>query len=167
MINTIAEFERHWSQELEATQKVLKHLTDKSLGQAVNAEGRTLGRLGWHLVITIPEMMSRTGLHIDGPAPEDPVPASAKEIFKGYNIASLSLLEAVKVHWTDATLLQKDEMYGQMWTRSETLTALLFHQVHHRGQMTVLMRQAGLAVPGIYGPAREEWAPWGMNPPEV
>jgi uncharacterized damage-inducible protein DinB len=33
--------------------------------------------------------------------------------------------------------------------------------------MTVLMRQAGLAVPGVYGPAREEWAAYGMAAPEV
>ena len=31
--------------------------------------------------------------------------------------------------------------------------------------MTVLMRQAGLKVPGVYGPAREEWAEFGMQPP--
>ena len=37
-----------------------------------------------------------------------------------------------------------------------------FAEAHHRGQMTVLMRQAGLTVPGIYGPAQEEWAAMGM-----
>jgi uncharacterized damage-inducible protein DinB len=57
-------------------------------------------------------------------------------------------------------------MYGQTWKRRDVLMALVMHQAHHRGQMTVLMRQAGLLVPGIYGPAREEWskmnipAPW-------
>jgi len=33
--------------------------------------------------------------------------------------------------------------------------------------MTVLMRQAGLRVPGVYGPAHEDWAGMGMEPPEV
>ena len=33
--------------------------------------------------------------------------------------------------------------------------------------MTVLMRQAGLRVPGIYGPAREDWSGMGMEPPSV
>ncbi len=33
-----------------------------------------------------------------------------------------------------------------------------------RGQMTVLMRQAVLAVPGIYGPAEEEWAAMRLPP---
>ena len=53
-------------------------------------------------------------------------------------------------------------MYGESWTVGFTLLALITHQAHHRGQMTVLMRQAGLTVPGIYGPAREEWASYGM-----
>jgi uncharacterized damage-inducible protein DinB len=33
--------------------------------------------------------------------------------------------------------------------------------------MTVLMRQAGLAVPGMYGPAREDWAKYGMAAPAI
>jgi len=49
-------------------------------------------------------------------------------------------------------------MYGDRWKRGVTLLALLMHQAHHRGQMTVVMRLAGLKVPALYGPAREEWA---------
>jgi hypothetical protein len=55
------------------------------------------------------------------------------------------------------------DMYGDTWTRGMVLEALIRHEAHHRGQMTVLMRQAGLVVPGCYGPAREEWAQWGME----
>jgi hypothetical protein len=33
--------------------------------------------------------------------------------------------------------------------------------------MTVLIRQAGLKAPGVFGPAREEWAGMGMTPPEI
>ncbi len=33
--------------------------------------------------------------------------------------------------------------------------------------MTVLMRQAGLTVPGIYGPSKEEWANLGMEAPKM
>ena len=46
------------------------------------------------------------------------------------------------------------------------LMTLINHQNHHRGQMTVLMRQAGLTVPGVYGPAKEEWAAAGMEAPK-
>ena len=167
MIRSITDFEMLWPQELEATQKIFKHLTDKSLAQAITPRNRTLGRLAWHIVTTIPEMMLRTGLSLDGVSADAPLPSSAKTIFTSYNGVAVSLLDEVKKHWTDATLSQKDEMYGQIWTRGKTLAVLIHHQIHHRGQMIVLMRQAGLNVPGIYGPAREEWAQWGMTEPEV
>jgi hypothetical protein len=31
----------------------------------------------------------------------------------------------------------------------------------------VLMRQAGLEIPGLYGPSRQEWAAFGMKPPAI
>lgn len=44
---------------------------------------------------------------------------------------------------------------------------MIQHQIHHRGQMTILMRQAGLTVPGLYGPSKEEWAVIGMDTPKM
>ena len=40
------------------------------------------------------------------------------------------------------------------------LMTLINHQNHHRGQMTVLMRQAGLTVPGVYIPQRRMGYGW-------
>lgn len=167
MINSIVEFERLWSYEVEATQKVMKHLTTASLPQAVDAQGRTLGRIAWHIVLSIPEMMTRIGFSLEGPGTDAPIPVTAKEIFAAYNTVALSLLEQIKKNWTDETLTVKDEMYGEQWTRGFTLQSMILHQTHHRGQMTVLMRQAGLDVPGVYGPARQEWVAYGMAPPEL
>jgi uncharacterized damage-inducible protein DinB len=112
-------------------------------------------------------MMNLTGLNVGGPEPESPVPATAREIFQAYNEAAIGLLEEIKRKWSDASLAQVDEMYGEKWSRAKTLRALINHQIHHRGQMTVLMRQAGLRVPGLFGPAREDWAKMGMSPPAV
>jgi uncharacterized damage-inducible protein DinB len=167
MIHAIKDFEYLWSQEIENTQKVFKHLTDKSLTHEFSPNVRNLGRLSWHITQTIPEMMERTGLKVAGPKPEDPTPSSAKAIFKSYNDAAISLIDQIKSNWTDETLKIQDEMYGQKWKRGFTLLALINHQIHHRGEMIVLMRLAGLAVPGLYGPTREEWAQWGMEPPKV
>ena len=64
----------------------------------------------------------------------------------------------------DEKLSERLTMYGQdWWTYSAVLDGLIAHQIHHRAQITVLMRQAGLTVPGIYGPAKEEWAEMGME----
>ena len=167
MIHTISEFEYLWVPEMEATQKVLKHLTTQSLETPTALGHRTLGRLAWHITTSIPEMASRTGLDFGGFDTEAPVPASAKEIFHAYNQVSATLLEQIKVRWTDSSLREEDDMYGERWPRAKSLQALLFHQIHHRGQMTVLMRQAGLRVPGLYGPSLEEWSAFGMQPPVV
>jgi uncharacterized damage-inducible protein DinB len=167
MFRSITDFVHVWEPEIENTQKILKHITNASMTQAVNAEGRTLGRLAWHIATSIPEMMNRTGLHVGQPHHDDPVPATAKEIFQGYNQAAIALLDEVRANWTDESLEVVDDMYGDKWKRGFTLQVLVFHQIHHRGQMTVLMRQAGLRVPGVFGPAREDWAQMGMEPPEV
>lgn len=167
MIRSIADFDRTWQTELEATQKILKHLTTASLQESLHPDVRTLGRLAWHVVTSIPEMAGRTGLKLAGPGESDPIPATAKEIFNGYNTVAISLLEEVKRTWTDTSLATEDEMYGERWPRGLTLQILVHHQIHHRGQMTVLMRQLGLSIPGIYGPTKEEWASYGMQPPAV
>ena len=167
MFQTIADFERTWAYESGQMLIVLSTLTDATLDQAVRPGERTLGRLGWHLATCIPEMMSRTGLEIAEPNPHAPVPPSAAAIRVGYVAASAALLREIHAKWTDASLKVEDEMYGEKWTRGTSLGNLVLHQVHHRGQMTVLMRQASLKVPGIYGPAKEEWAQWNMSPPAV
>ncbi|MDH4069454.1 MAG: DinB family protein [Ignavibacteria bacterium] len=167
MFRSISDFSYTWEPEIERTQKILKHMTNASMSQTVDKEGRTLGRIAWHLTTSIPEMMNRTGLKITRPGPEDPVPATAREVFQAYNEAAIALMSQVQSEWTDASLDLVDEMYGEHWKRSKTLQVLVFHQIHHRGQMTVLMRQAGLQIPGIFGPARQEWAQWGMEPPKV
>jgi uncharacterized damage-inducible protein DinB len=146
---------------------VFRALTDASLKQGVAQDHRTLGRLAWHITISVGEMMGRTGLKIVGPAEDAPVPGSAAEIVGAYEASARSLLEQVEGSWSDETLAIEDDMYGQRWKRSFTVSALISHQTHHRGQMTVLMRQAGLEVPGVYGPARQEWAGMGMPPPSI
>lgn len=161
MFRRLDDFLQGWQYESEATLKLLDALTDASLGQRVTSDGRSLGFLGWHLATTLPEMMNRTGLQVEGPE-HGPAPATAREIRDGYARASQSLVDQLRSRWTDASLEEERDMYGERWKNGTTLSALIAHQAHHRGQMTVLMRQAGLKVPGVYGPAKEEWASMGM-----
>ncbi len=166
MFRRVEDFLKTWAQERASTLKILAALTDASLAQAVTMDDRTLGRLAWHLATTPAEMMERTGLKVGGPSHESPPPKAAAVSLATYETASKAVADGVAA-WTDATLEVEDEMYGERWARGVTLQALIVHQAHHRGQMTVLMRQAGLKVPGVYGPAREEWAAFGMQPPAV
>lgn len=167
MFTSVTQFLDTWKQEAKWTHDVLAGLTDESLSQAVEAEGRTLGRIGWHLTQTMPEMMNRTGLTVDGPSEHENPPTSAEKIATAYDSAAGSVTDEVKKKWNDDKLNDVDEMYGEKWKKGDTLMVLVLHQVHHRGQMTVLMRQAGLRVPSFYGPAREDWAQWGLAAPSI
>lgn len=162
MYRKIEDFKRDWNYETEQTTKLLKNLTDESLGQKVTESGRSLGFLAWHLAVTMQEMPEKVGLTVDAPKPDSEVPRSADEIADTFEKAARSVAEQVESNWNDATLEQEDEMYGETWKRGLTLLYLMLHQAHHRGQITVLMRQAGLKVVGIYGPAKEEWEAMGM-----
>jgi uncharacterized damage-inducible protein DinB len=167
MFRSLNDFYAVWNDESAMTQKVLAALTDASLAQAVANDHRTLGRMAWHLAQTVPEMMAKAGLPIEGADEHAPVPKSAREIADAYARSAVSLPAQIRAKWSDKSLDEMDEMYGEKWARSFTLRVLVLHQVHHRGQMSVLMRQAGLRVPSIYGPAKEDWAQWSMEPPAV
>ena len=167
MYRKIEDFLSAWETESAITQKLLDVMTDDSLRQQVVDGHRTLGRVAWHVVTTISEMMANTGLKFASVSPDAPIPTKAAAIQQAYAAAASELLKQVKAGWTDQTLAIEDDMYGEKWARGQSARVLINHQIHHRGQMTVLMRQAGLKVPGVYGPAKEEWAGFGSPPPEV
>jgi len=161
MLRTIEDFQKNWAYEAESTTKILRLLTDQSLSQKVYNTGRELGFLAWHLATTPGEMLGLTGLKIEGPGHSETCPQQAAIIAEAYELTAKSVSEVVAAEWTDETLLETDSMYGDTWARGLTLFYLITHQAHHRGQVTVLMRQAGLPVPGVYGPSKEEWAAHG------
>ena len=167
MFRSIDEFKGAWKQESDGTKKLMAALTDASLSQIVADGHWTLGRIAWHIIGTVPEMMAHTGLAFDCPTEKDPVPTTAAEVVKAHDAAVTQLVEQVTRNWTDETLQVEDEMYGMTWKRGLTLGILMNHEIHHRGQMTILMRQAGLKVPGIYGPSKEEWDQYDMKAPDA
>ncbi|WP_438447714.1 DinB family protein [Gorillibacterium sp. sgz5001074] len=166
MFRTMDDFYQAWNQESDHTLKLLSVLTDESLSTKAAEGHRSLGYLAWHLTTTIHEMLSRTGLHFEAPE-EDDCPSSAQDIAEAYRQASDNMITAMRESWNDNSLILTCNMYGEEWPNSQTLWVLVTHQIHHRGQMTVLMRQAGLAVPGIYGPSKEEWSAMGMEAPAL
>lgn len=166
MYHKLTDFLSDWAYESEATLKILKNLTDESLPKKIGENVRTPGRLAWHITTAINEMISRTGISVDKTNHDEPVPATTAEIIKEYDRSSANLINELKANWTDDTLILEDDMYGEMWAKGKTLSVLITHQIHHRGQLTTLMRLSGLKVPGIYGPSKEEWVGFGMPPQE-
>jgi uncharacterized damage-inducible protein DinB len=166
MYYKISDFLEDWDYESKATLKFIDALTDNSLNQKVTEDGRSLGFIAWHITVSVVEMMTRTGLNVSGPAEDSDAPVLLSKIRSAYEMASGSLRDEIKNKWNDDSLMVEDDMYGEKWKRGYSLSALMTHQIHHRGQMSVLMRQAGVKVPGVYGPSREEWAQWNMAAPK-
>ena len=171
MFRRLDDFSKAWTEEAKHTLAVLEAIPDKAAGTAITAGHRDLGRLAWHLVEAVIEMPTKMGLAIPGAERVKggfigEAPATLAEVAEIYTAASAALLKGLEA-WSDADLEREDDMYGETWRRGMTLYVIIVHQTHHRGQMTVLMRQAGLRVPSIYGPVKEGWAEYGVEAPKV
>ena len=169
MFRHIRDVDAVWREESALTLSVLEAIPDAAAHTAVGHDHRDLRRMAWHLCETVVEMPGHMGLAVSGfpGAPMDTaVPPTMAEIRKVYAAVSASFLEALKP-LNDMALAATYPFYGETWTGAFALSVLVRHQIHHRGQMTVLMRQAGLHVPSTYGPVREAWAGMGLPEPAV
>lgn len=166
MYVTISDFIKEWNKEAALTQKVLDGLSDDSLKQKVYPEGRTLGRVVWHFTTNIPNYLNTFGVKMDQVDNAENVPTTAKEIAETFKKVSAQAAEAIEQQWTDDSLKQIQIAFGREETNASILMGLIKHIVHHRGQATILIRQAGLKPFGVYGPPKEDWIHLGVeNPP--
>jgi uncharacterized damage-inducible protein DinB len=169
MYRHIRDFETIWRDEAAKTLEFLDAIPEEA-ADTVLAEGhRSLRRLAWHLCETLVEMPAHMELRVEGfpgePGATAPL-GSMKAIREVYATCSASLLTQIR-SCNDMALAMTWPFYGEKWTGALALHILVGHQAHHRGQMSVLMRQAGLKVPGAYGPAKEDWGAFGMPEPQV
>lgn len=163
MYRNIEDFLNDWKIESEATIKVFSNISDAALNIKAHENIRSMAFLAWHITTTPGEMLGKAGIKISGPDEHSKPPKSIKEIIDEYKEVSTSVLNEL-TKWTNASLNDEINMYGEKWTKGKILSVLILHQTHHRAQLTILMRLAGLRVPGVYGPAKEDWALWNMPP---
>jgi len=156
MFRTVGDAVTLLRHETASTARVLAALTDESLSHRWSERQRTIGELAWHIVVSQRGIVGKTGLEWNSPSKTGPSPGSAAGIHSVYVDSAKAFLSALEREWTDETLAIDDEIYGERWSRGRTLLVMLLHEVHHRGQLTALMRGAGLRVPGVYGPSADE-----------
>ena len=166
MYKEIGEFITDWQAEAELTLKVFAALSDEFLLKSAGENVRTPGRLAWHITQTLTEMPHKSGVLDQDALDAKPIPATSKEIQDQYANYSKALVNALQERWSNGSLEDKVDMYGQQWAKSQVLSVLIRHQIHHRAQLMTVMRLLGLKVPGIYGPAKEEWSMFGMEAQE-
>jgi uncharacterized damage-inducible protein DinB len=164
MYSNIQDFLDDWKMESQSTLNVFSRIDDQKKSTKINENLRSLERLAWHITQTLTEMLFRAGIFDEDQLENAPVPDTMKKNMEIYTRYSKELAELVREKWEKVDLMEKINMYGEMWERRNVLSAFIKHEIHHRGQMTAIMRMLDMEVPGIYGPAKEEWSKFGMDP---
>jgi uncharacterized damage-inducible protein DinB len=158
MYISVAEFVEDWGRESGNSLKVMRALTDASLSQRSDPEANTLGKIAWHMVLMVGAYGTAAGLEVVAPQRGTEPPASAARIADAFETAARTMGEQASKKLADGQLASEISLWGRTMTVASAFQGLVRHLIHHRGQMTVLMRKAGLVVPGVYGPSREETA---------
>lgn len=156
MYRKVDDFLKDWDKARNGTIQALEAMTDEKLGQEVTRGHNTLGWIGWHLTTAPVYFASLLGLSLTAPGDSRTVPETVSVIVEGYKNISIELHNKVKKTFSDEDLIEMVDQHGTSTPRGEILRTLIDHQTHHRGQMTILIRQAGLKVPGVMGPTRED-----------
>ncbi|RTR34088.1 damage-inducible protein DinB [Robertmurraya yapensis] len=157
MYRTVNDFLVEWSNSTNGTMKVLEALTDEKLDQAIVEGHNTLGWLGWHIVTSVEFFSNLVRLkNIQSPGDAKIVPTQASVIVESFRKIVEEVKQEVEMNYTDEQMVEKIENFGKLTPRGALLRTMIDHHTHHRGQMTVLLRQAGLKVPGVMGPTKED-----------
>ena len=154
MYRKVEDFLAEWKNASAGTLNAMKAIPTEKMDVAIVEGHNSLGWLAWHLVSVGAAFGQFAGLQIPGPGADMKQPETMEEIVTFYEQVQQAFLnEATAL--TDEQLVEMVAVFGSEMPRGQLLRKLIDHQTHHRGQMTVLIRQAGLPVPAIMGPTKE------------
>ena len=148
--------------EAHTTRRVLERVPDDQLSWRPHKTARTLGELALHIA-TVPGAVAQLASQSPAQAPQftDPAPRSAAELVPALN-ESIAKAKQVLGGMDDETLgatwrLMHGERELLAMPRAAILrNIMLNHWYHHRGQLTVYLRQLGVPIPSVYGPSADE-----------
>lgn len=149
-------------QEAQTTRRVLERVPDNKLTWRPHAKARTLGELALH-VATVPGAVAEIATEAQVQAPEftDPSPKNAAELIPALD-RSIATAKKVLGGMDDKTLtatwrLMRGDRELLAVPRVGLLRSIMLnHWYHHRGQLSVYLRELGVPVPSIYGPSADE-----------
>ena len=148
--------------EAQTTRRVLERVPNDQLTWRPHAKARTLGELALHIA-TVPGAVAALVATSPVQAPQfaDQSPTKAAELIPALD-ASISRAKSILGGMNDATLLATWRMMnGEQEVIALPRVAMLRsimlnHWYHHRGQLTVYLKELGVPIPSIYGPSADE-----------
>jgi uncharacterized damage-inducible protein DinB len=162
-MTSIDEIRQELEREGRTTRRVLERVPADSMDWRPHEKSMTLGELATHIA-TLPAGITGIAMmpafDVSTPVPTGSA-ASPDELLATFDDSMSRALAALGA-MDDAALDQPWQMTAgeqvllSMTRRQLLRTILLNHTYHHRGQLTVYLRQAGALVPGVYGPSADE-----------
>jgi uncharacterized damage-inducible protein DinB len=150
-------------QEAQTTRRVLERIPEDQLNWRPHPKARTLGALALH-VATVPGSVAE---FIASPSPGqvpdfiDPSPPSAAELVPALD-ESIAKAKQILGGMDDATIMATWRMMDgerevfALPRVSLLRSIMLNHWYHHRGQLSVYLRELDVPIPSIYGPTADE-----------
>jgi uncharacterized damage-inducible protein DinB len=150
------------TQEAQTTRRVLERVPADKLGWKPHEKSMSLGQLALH-VATVPGNVATISQQSPFPLPQftQPSATSAADL--------VPALEASIATARDILRSMDDAALGKIWQvvdgEKEVMalpvgavlrSIMLNHWYHHRGQLSVYLRELGVPVPSIYGPSADE-----------
>ena len=149
--------------EAQTTRRVLERVPGNQLAWRPHPKARTLGELALH-VARVPGGVAQL---VAAPSPAqvpnftDSDPKSASELLPALD-ESIAKAKEVLGGMDDAAVtatwrLMRGERELFAAPRVALLRSIMLnHWYHHRGQLTVYLRELGVPIPSIYGPSADE-----------
>jgi uncharacterized damage-inducible protein DinB len=162
MKDELQRFIEEWERETQVTLALLRSLPRDKYDFRPDPESRSLGELGWHLAEVEGYMthgIEAGRLDIGAKVPGLERPKTVDALAPGFERIHDDAAARVR-KLTPDDLSRTIEFFDgrNVAIRDVLWRPLLFHGVHHRGQLALMTRLAGGSVPRIYGPNREESA---------
>ena len=149
-------------QEAQTTRRLLETVRDDDLNWRPHPKARTLGELAFHIA-SVPGAVAELALKDQVQAPNfvDPVPRSSQEVLDTLD-ESIAKAKKILGGVSDEVLMSPWRMMQdgrELFSQPKIAilrSIMLNHWYHHRGQLSVYLRQRDVPIPSIYGPSADE-----------
>jgi len=153
----VARFLQTFGFEHRTTMNALRALPAGKLGFRPHERNMSAGELAWHIATSQHHLANCVAKGAFEMRTYTAAPASLDEIVAGcesYYQQTCEVLSGL----TAEQLQAKIPLPGGHGIPASALmwNGVLFHQIHHRGQLTIYIRMMGGKVPSVYGPSGDE-----------
>jgi uncharacterized damage-inducible protein DinB len=150
--------------EAITTRRVLERVPEEKLDWRPHEKSFSLGQLAMHIA-TIPgalaKVSTRETVDVKGadfprpsaPSTTEPPAAPDQSSAQAHEILGSMDGESLSAPWK---MVDGDQVLLTIPRATFLRSIMLNHWYHHRGQLTVYLRQTGALVPGVYGPSADE-----------